>query len=72
MGLFRAAGYSSSIKSVPTSDGYCRADLHVVGAHLMGKDDLVVDVTVRHDFIGDARDVPVSYTHLTLPTILRV
>jgi len=23
----------------------------------MGKDDLVVDVTVRHDFIGDARDV---------------
>ena len=34
-----------------------RADLHVVGAHLMGKDDLMVDVTVRHDFIGDARDV---------------
>ena len=57
MGIFRAAGYSSSIKSVPTSDGYHRADLHVVGAHLMGKDDLVVDVTVRHDFIGDARDV---------------
>ena len=57
MGLFRAAGYSSSIKSVPTSDGYRRADLHVVGAHLMGKDDLVVDVTVRHDFTGDARDV---------------
>jgi hypothetical protein len=23
----------------------------------MGKDDLVVDVTVRHGFIGDARDV---------------
>jgi hypothetical protein len=23
----------------------------------MGKDDLVVNVTVRHDFIGDARDV---------------
>ena len=57
MGIFRAAGYSSIIKSVPTSDGYRRADLHVVGAHLMGKDDLVVDVTVRHDFIGDARDV---------------
>ena len=37
--------------------GARRADLHVVGAHLMGKDDLVVDVTVRHDFIGDARDV---------------
>ena len=23
----------------------------------MGKDDLMVDVTVRHDFIGAARDV---------------
>ena len=23
----------------------------------MGKDDLVVDVTVRHDLTGDARDV---------------
>ena len=57
MGIFRAAGYSSSIKSLPTSDGHRRADLHVVGAHLMGKDDLMVDVTVRHDFIGDARDV---------------
>ena len=57
MGIFRAAGYSSIIKSVPTSDGYRRADLHVVGAHLMGKDDLVVDVTVRLDLIGDARDV---------------
>ena len=34
-----------------------RPHLHVVGARLMGKDDLVVDVTVRHDFIGDARDV---------------
>ena len=51
-----AAGYSSSIKFVPTSDGHHRADLHVVGARLMVKDDLV-DVTVRHDFIGDARDV---------------
>ena len=57
MGIFRTAGYSSSIKSLPTSDGHRRADLHVVGAHLMGKDDLMVDVTVRHDFIGDARDV---------------
>ena len=35
----------------------CLADLNVVGAHLMGKDDLMVDVTVRHDLIGDARDV---------------
>ena len=57
MGIFRAAGYSSSIKSLPTSDGHRRADLHVVGAHLMGKHDLMIDVTVRHDFIGDARAV---------------
>jgi len=41
MGIFRAAGFSSSIKSLPTSDGHRRADLHVVGAHLMGKDDLI-------------------------------
>ena len=33
-----------------------RPHLHVVGARLMVKDDLV-NVTVRHDFIGDARDV---------------
>ena len=57
MGIFQAAGSSSSIKSVPTSDGHRRADIHVVGARLMGKDDLVVDVTVRHDLTGDARDV---------------
>ena len=58
MGIFQAAGYSSSIKSVPTSDGHRRADLHVMGARLLGKDDLVVDViTVRHYSIGDARDV---------------
>ena len=49
--------YSSSIKFVPTSDGHRCADLHVVGARLMGKDDLVVEVTVRYDFTGDARDV---------------
>ena len=47
----------SSIKFVPTSDGHRRADLHVVGTRLMGKDDLVVDATMRHDFTGDARDV---------------
>jgi hypothetical protein len=57
MSIFQAAGYSSTIKFVPTSDGHRRADLHVVGARLMGKDDLVVDVTVRHDLTGDARDV---------------
>jgi hypothetical protein len=47
--------WSYSIKWVPT--GHRRADLRLVGARLIGKDDLVVDVTVRHDFIGDARDV---------------
>jgi len=52
-----AAGYTSSIKFVPTSDGHHRADLHVVRARLMGRDDLVVDITLRHDFIGNERDV---------------
>ena len=42
---------------MPTSDGIRRADLHVVGTRLMGKDDLIIDYTLRHDFIGDARDV---------------
>ena len=36
--------------NIHTSNGHRRADLHVVGARLMGKDDLVVDVTARHDF----------------------
>ena len=43
--------------NVPTSDGTRRADLHVVGTRLMGKDDLMVDCTLRHDSIGDARTV---------------
>jgi hypothetical protein len=57
MGVFQAAGYPCSIKHVPTSDGTCRADLHVVSTRLMGKDDLMVDYTLRHDFLGDARTV---------------
>ena len=57
MAVFQAAGYACSIKHVPTSDGIRRADLHVVGTRLMGKDDLIIDYTLRHDFIGDARDV---------------
>jgi hypothetical protein len=55
MDVFQAAGYSCSIKHVPTSDGTRRADLHVISTRLMGKDDLMVDYTLRHDFIGDAR-----------------
>ena len=57
MAVLQAAGYACSIKHVPTSDGIRRADLHVVGTRLMGKDDLIIDYTLRHDFIGDARDV---------------
>ena len=57
LAVFQAAGYACSIKHVPISDGIRRADLHVVGTGLMGKDDLIFDYTLRHDFIGDARDV---------------
>ena len=57
MGVFQAAGYYCSLKHVPTSDGHRGADLHVIGTRLMGKDDLMVDYTLRHDFIGDTRDV---------------
>ena len=69
MAVFQTAGYACSIKHVPTSDGIRRADLHVVGARLMGKDDLIIDYTLRHDFIGDARDVsrPVTPWHAPQP-----
>ena len=66
MGVFQAAGYSCSIKHVPTSDGTRRADLHSVSTRLMGKDDLMVDYTLRHDFIGDARTMARSATRTGL------
>ena len=47
MAVLQAAGYACSIKHVPTSDGIRRADLHVVGTRLMGKDDLIIDYTSR-------------------------
>ena len=33
---------------------------------------LIAAVILNHDSLGDALSYPVSYTHLTLPTILRV
>jgi hypothetical protein len=49
------AGYATTRKRVITSEGTRRADLEVRNIRVAGMTDLLLDVTLRHDFIGAAR-----------------
>jgi hypothetical protein len=49
------AGYATSRKRVLPSEGTRRADLEVRNIRVVGKTDLLLDVTLRHPFIGAGR-----------------
>ena len=51
--ICQRAGYSSEIKNVPTSNGKRRADLFIKHINLAGRQDLILDVSVIHEFHGD-------------------
>jgi hypothetical protein len=50
------AGYSTKVKMVLTSEGNRRTDLEVLNIRVTQQTDLLVDVILRHDFIGAGRD----------------
>ena len=49
------AGYATSRKRVLPNEGTRRADLEVHNIRVAGKTDLLIDVTLRHPFIGAGR-----------------
>ena len=53
--ISQAAGYATSRKRVLTSEGNRRADLEVRNIRVAGKTDLLIDITLGHDFIGAGR-----------------
>ncbi len=57
--ICQAAGYATSRKRVLPSEGNRRADLEVrnirVYVRVAGKTDLLIDITIRHNFIGAGR-----------------
>jgi hypothetical protein len=54
--ICKDAGYSTNLKMVLTSAGNRRTDLEVLNIRVVQQTDLLVDVTLRHDFIGAGRD----------------
>ena len=50
------AGFATTHKRVLTNEGNRRADLEIRNIRVAGQTDLLVDVTLRHDFIGAGRD----------------
>ena len=49
------AGFATRRKQVLTSEGSRRADFEIRNIRLSDKVDLLVDITIRHDFIGAGR-----------------
>jgi hypothetical protein len=66
-GVCKDAGYSTSLKTVLTSEGIRRADLEVFNIRVVQPTDLLVDVTLRHDFFGAGRDGGISHGKLRNP-----
>ena len=52
------AGLATTHKRVLTSEGHHRADLEIRNIRVAGQIDLLVDVTVRHDFKGAGHHGP--------------
>ena len=50
------AGFATTHKRVLTSEGNRRADLEIRNIRVAGQTELLVDVTLRLDFIGAGRD----------------
>jgi hypothetical protein len=53
--ICNAAGFATKHKRVLTSEGSRRADLEVRNIRVAQKTDLLIDVTIRHPFIGAGR-----------------
>ena len=51
--ICQRAGYVATIRNIPESRGQRRADLFVKDIKLAGMQDLVVDVSIIHEFHGD-------------------
>ena len=73
--ICQRAGYWSEIKNVPTSDGKRRADLFIKNIELAGQQDLIVDVSMIHEFHGDmmqdvSRNGNLRHPDPTLPILL--
>jgi hypothetical protein len=54
--IYNDAGFSTNFKMVLTGEGNRRADLEVLNIRVAQQTDLLVNVTLRHDFIGAGRD----------------
>jgi hypothetical protein len=50
--ICNSAGYATKHKHVLTSAGKRRADLEILNIQVAQNIDLLVDITLRHDFIG--------------------
>ena len=66
-GICQGAGYSTNIKLVLTNEGNRRADLEVLNICVAQQTRLLVDVTLRHDFIGAGRDGGINHGKLRNP-----
>jgi hypothetical protein len=51
-GICNDAGFATTHKRVLTSEGNRRADLEIRNIRVAGQTDLLVDVTIRHNFKG--------------------
>jgi hypothetical protein len=50
--IYNDAGFATTHKRLLTSEGNRRADLEIRNIHMTQQTDLLVDVTIRHNFIG--------------------
>ncbi len=66
-GVCKDAGYSTSLETVLTSEDNRRADLEVFNIRVAQQTDLLVDVTLRHNFIGAGRDGGINHRKLRKP-----
>ena len=54
--ICNSAGYATKHKHVLTSAGQRRADLEILNIQVAQNIDLLVDITMRHDFVGAGHD----------------
>jgi hypothetical protein len=54
--ICNSAGYATKHKHVLTSAGKRRADLEILNIQVARQIDLLVDITLRHDFVGAGHD----------------
>ena len=53
--MCRRSGYTTRRKNVTSSRGFKKGDLEIRDINLAGKLDLVIDVSLVHEFTGNSR-----------------